>query len=416
MAIEKVETIIVGGGQAGLATSYWLKQHGREHIVLERADRPGHAWRQRWDSFTLVTPNWAFRLPGATYAGDDRDGFMPRDEVITRFERYVADNKLPVSFGVEVAALEPLDGRPGYRVRTSSVDFEAHNVVMATGLYQRARIPAFAAGLPPDVLQLPSEAYRNPFTLPAGAVLVVGSGQSGCQIAEELGKAGRRVFLSVGSAGRAPRRYRGRDTYEWLALAGFFDRTPDKLPSPKARFAPNPHVSGAGGGHDLNLHQFARDGITLLGHLVGAENGWIGLAPDLHESLARCDQFEARLLDMIDGYVTANGLAAPEGRPPMLRGGYDQPLIPELDIRTAGITSVIWAAGYRFDFSLARLPVTDSDGFPVQQRGVTACPGLYFVGLPWLRTQKSGLLLGVGEDAAFVAEHIAGAEGPTLES
>jgi len=411
MSIEKIETVIVGGGQAGLTTSYWLKQHGREHIVLERADRPGHAWRQRWDSFTLVTPNWAFRLPGAAYAGEDRAGFMPRAEIIARFERYATDTRLPVSFGVEATTVEPLAGRPGYHVRTGAADFAASNVVMATGLYQRPRIPAFAAGLPADVLQLPSEAYRNPGTLPAGAVLVVGSGQSGCQIAEELGKAGRRVYFSVGGAGRAPRRYRGKDTYEWLALAGFFDRTLDKLPSPKARFAPNPHVSGAGGGHDLNLHQFARDGITLLGHLVGAGDGRIGLAPDLHESLAKCDQFEARLLDMIDGYITAGGLAAPEGRPPARQDGYAQPLVTELDIRAAGITSVIWAAGYRFDFSLVKLPVTDADGFPVQQRGVTNYPGLYFVGLPWLHTQKSGLLLGVGEDAAFVAGHIAANAG-----
>jgi putative flavoprotein involved in K+ transport len=414
MLLDRIETIIVGGGQAGLAVSYWLKQHGREHIVLERADRPGHAWRQRWDSFTLVTPNWTFRLPGAEYAGDDRDGFMPRDEVIARFERYVVNHDLPVSFGVDVAAVEPLADRPGYRIRTDAADFAARNVVIATGLYQRAKIPAFAAGLPPDVLQLPSESYRNPAALPPGAVLVVGSGQSGCQIAEELLKSGRRVFLSVGGAGRAPRRYRGKDTYEWLTLAGFFDRTPDKLPSSRARFAANPHLSGAGGGHDLNLHQFARDGMTLLGHLRGAEDGWIGLAGDLHESLTKCDQFEAMVLGMIDGYIARAGLVAPEGRPAALRDGYDQPIITELDVRAAGITMIIWAAGYTFDFSLVRLPVTDGDGFPVQQRGVTSYPGLYFVGLPWLHTQKSGLLLGVGEDAAFIAEHIARVTKPTI--
>jgi putative flavoprotein involved in K+ transport len=407
MSTQRIETVIVGGGQAGLATSYWLKQHGREHIVLEKAGQPGHAWRQRWDSFTLVTPNWMFRLPGVEYAGADPGGFMPRDELVATFERYATDHSLPVSFGVDVTAVEPLPGRPGYRVRTHETEFVAQNVVMATGLFQRAKIPAFAAGLPPDVEQLPSEQYRNPAGLPPGAVLVVGSGQSGCQIAEELYKSGRRVFLNVGTCGRAPRRYRGKDIFDWLELIRFLDRTPDMLPSPKARFAPNPHVSGAGGGHDLNLHQFARDGITLLGRLRGAADDRIHLAPDLHESLTKSDQFETQLLGMIDAAIVRNAIDAPEERQPALRDGYDQQQIADVDIEAAGISTVIWAAGYRFDFSLVKLHVTDGDGFPLQQRGVTACPGLYFVGMPWLHTQKSGLLAGVGDDAAFIAGHIA---------
>ncbi len=407
MPVEKIETVIVGGGQAGLSTSYWLKQHGREHVVLERAERSGHAWRQRWDSFTLVTPNWSFRLPGAEYAGDDPAGFMPRDEVVSTFEHYVDANHLPVSFGVDVTAVEPLADQSGYRVRMADGEYQAANVVLATGLYQRAKIPAFAAGLPTDVLQLPSASYRNPASLPPGAVLVVGSGQSGCQIAEELLKAGRRVFLCVGTGGRAPRRYRGKDTYQWLALAGFFDRTPDMLPSPAARFAANPQLSGAGGGHDLNLHQFAADGMILLGHLRGIEEGKLGLAADLHASLAKTDQIEAQLLALVDGYIARCGLDAPTEQRPVRREGFAQPQITELDVQQAGIRSVIWAAGYSFDFSLVRLPVTDADGFPVQQRGVTAYPGLYFMGLPWLHTQKSGLLMGVGDDAAFIAASIA---------
>ncbi len=404
--MERIETLIIGGGQAGLATSYWLKDQGRENLVLDRADRPGHAWRQRWDSFALATPNWTFRLPGAEYRGDDRDGFMPRDEIVACFERYAVESRLPVRFGVEVTAVEALAARPGFLVRTQGMEYETRNVVVATGLYQRAKIPAFAAGLPAGVLQLASEQYRNPAALPPGAVLVVGSGQSGCQIAEELRKAGRRTFLSVGSAGRVPRRYRGKDTYEWLALAGFFDRSPDKLPSPQAKFAANPHVSGAGGGHNLNLHQFARDGMTLLGHLRGADDGKLSLAPDLHDGLTKADQFELQALGLIDGYIARNGLDAPPERLPVLRDGFDQPQITELDVRAAGIMTVVWAAGYSFDFDLVKLPVTDGDGFPVQQRGVTAYPGLYFVGLPWLHTPKSGLLLGVGEDAAYIATHI----------
>jgi putative flavoprotein involved in K+ transport len=406
MAPERIETVIIGGGQAGLATSYWLTQHGREHLVLEKASQPGHAWRQRWDSFTLVTPNWMFRLPGAENSGHAPDGFMARDEVVTTFERYVADHSLPVLFGVDVLAVEPLPDQPGYRVRTSASDYHAQRVVIATGLFQHAKIPAFAARLPVDVQQLPSEHYRNPFGLPPGAVLVVGSGQSGCQIAEELRQSGRRVFLSIGACGRAPRRYRGKDIFDWLDLIRFLDRTPDMLSSPKARFAPNPHVSGAGGGHDLNLHQFARDGITLLGHLRDAADDRLHLAPDLHDSLAKTDQFEAQLLGLIDAAIERDGIAAPDEVRPVLRDGYDQQQIAEVDIEAAGISSVIWAAGYSFDFSLIRLPVTDRDGFPLQQRGVTAYPGLYFVGMPWLDTQKSGLLAGVGDDAAFIARHI----------
>ncbi len=406
MAPERIETAIIGGGQAGLATSYWLTQHGREHLVLEKASQPGHAWRQRWDSFTLVTPNWMFRLPGAENSSHAPDGFMARDEVVTTFERYVADHSLPVLFGVDVLAVEPLPDQPGYRVRTSASDYHAQRVVIATGLFQHAKIPAFAARLPVDVQQLPSEHYRNPFGLPPGAVLVVGSGQSGCQIAEELRQSGRRVFLSIGACGRAPRRYRGKDIFDWLDLIRFLDRTPDMLSSPKARFAPNPHVSGAGGGHDLNLHQFARDGITLLGHLRDAADDRLHLAPDLHDSLAKTDQFEAQLLGLIDAAIERDGIAAPDEVRPVLRDGYDQQQIAEVDIEAAGISSVIWAAGYSFDFSLIRLPVTDRDGFPLQQRGVTAYPGLYFVGMPWLDTQKSGLLAGVGDDAAFIARHI----------
>ena len=212
----------------------------------------------------------------------------------------------------------------------------------------------------------------------------------------------------VRAAARAPRRYRGKDIFDWLELIRFLDRPPDALPSPKAKFAPNPHVSGAGGGHDLNLHQFAHDGITLLGHLRGATDERIGLALDLHDSLAKVDQFETQLLGMIDGAIARNGIDAPEERL-RLRYGYDQQQIAEVDIEAAGISSVIWAAGYRFDFGLVKLPVTDGDGFPVQQRGVTAYPGLYFVGMPYLHTQKSGLLVGVGDDAEYIAGRIAAA-------
>jgi len=318
---------------------------------------------------------------------------------------------MPVRYGVRVLAVEPESGGGRYRVRTDGPAFEARNVVMATGLYQQPRILPAGAGLPAGIAQMASGQYRNPQMLPPGAVLVVGSAQSGCQIAEELSQAGRQVYLCVGSAGRAPRRYRGRDVFEWLHLTGFLDRSPDKLPSPRARFAGNSQVSGKDGEHGLNLHQFARDGIVLLGRLEGAREGKIWLAPDLAANLAKADQFEVELLKLIDTYIAEQGLDAPEESVPRLRDGYDAPAIRELDIRAAGIGAVIWACGYRFDFSMVRLPFLDDDGFPVQDRGVTAHPGLYFVGLPWLPTQKTGVFLGVGENAAHVADQIVARNG-----
>jgi putative flavoprotein involved in K+ transport len=404
--MEHIETVIVGGGQAGLATSYYLSQHGREHVVLEQAAQAGNVWRnERWDSFTLVTPNWAFRIPGAEYNGADHDGFMPRDQVIAYFDRYVKRFQPPIQYNTRVVSVKLMDHK-GYRVQTPERTFTANNVVMATGFFQQPKIPLSAAGLSPSISQLHSSAYRNPASLPAGAVLVVGTGQSGCQIAEELYQRGRQVFLCTGSAGRAPRRYRGKDIIEWLHEIGFFDLTPDQLPAGMSKFEGIPHVSGTNGGHTLNLHQFARDGVTLLGHLRGAVNDKVLLAPDLYKNLAKADQFELEVLKAIDGYIQANGLDAPAEELPHLRDGYEQPVIEVLDLKTAGVNTVIWAMGYTFDYSLVKLPVCDGDGFPIQTRGVTRDAGLYFVGLPWMPSEKSGFLLGVGESAQHVASRI----------
>jgi putative flavoprotein involved in K+ transport len=406
--MERVDTVIVGGGQAGLATSYCLTQHGHEHVVLEQAAHAAPVWRnERWDSFTLVTPNWTLKLPGAENDGPGRDAFMPRDEIVAYFDSYVARFHLPVQTSTRVISVEAKDGG-GYRVTTPKRNYDARNVVVATGFEQQPKIPP-AVDLPPDVTQLHSSRYRNPEALPDGAVLVVGSAQSGGQIAEELYQSGRKLFLSVGGAGRVPRRYRGRDVFEWLYLSGFFDVMPDKLPFPKERFAP-PHLSGTRGGHSLNLHQFAREGVTLLGHLRGAASGIVSLAPDLHENLARGDQFERNAQKMIDDHIQAQGLDAPEEELPQLRDGFEQPIVEELDLKAAGITSVIWATGYNHDYGLVKLPVVDGDGFPIQTRGVTNHAGLYFVGQPWMPSLKTGILAGVGEFAAYIAAQIVAAD------
>lgn len=401
---ERLHTIIIGGGQAGMATSYFLKQAGIEHIILEQSDCPAHVWRDdRWDSFTLATPNWATRLSGMEYNGSQPDAFMTRAELVNYFQQYATTFDLPIRYNVSVTAVESIER--GYRVQTAESALEADHVVMATGLFQKPRIPKVT--LPNTVFQLPSNQYRNPEALPPGAVLVAGSAQSGCQIAEELYQSGRQVYLCTGTAGRAPRRYRGKDCYGWLETVGFFNRTVDKLPSPKAKFAGNPQISGKDGGHTLNLHQFARDGVKLLGRFQGADDGKVFAAPDLHDNLTKIDQFEANLIKMIDGYIQQNGLDIPPEELPQLREGYNSPVIQTLDLQADGISTIIWACGYTFDYRLVKLPVVDADGFPIQNRGVTQYPGLYFVGMTWLHTQKSGLLLGVGEDAAFIASHIA---------
>lgn len=404
MKHEQIETVIIGGGQAGLATSYHLSQQGREHVILESATQAANAWRnERWDSFTLVTPNWQMRLPGADYGGDNPDGFLSRAEVVKYFEEYIQRYNLPVRYGVRVNEVEP--GKKKYVVRSNGQTFEAKNVVVATGQYQFPKIPKFSHKLPLELKQLHSSAYKNPESLPEGAVLVVGSAQSGTQIAEELYQRGRKVYLSVGSAGRAPRRYRGKDITWWLFTIGFFDHTVETFPGPTKGFHP-PHLSGAKGGHTLNLHQFAKDGVVLLGHLKDVQDGVVLLGPDLHESLAQADGFEENVLNMIDGYIAQHGLEAPEEQLPILRDGYEVETIRELNLKTAGISTVIWATGYASDYSFVKLPVFADDGFPLQTKGVTNFPGLYFIGLYFMPAYKTGMFLGVGENAAYVANHI----------
>jgi putative flavoprotein involved in K+ transport len=401
--MERINTVIIGGGQAGLATSYHLKQLGHEHVVFEQAEKAGNAWRNdRWDSFTLVTPNWATQLPGAHYDGKDPDGYLPKNEIVAYFEQYVEKFKLPVQFNTPVLEVMPLENNKGYQVRTSGGTYQAKNVVMATGSYQKPKIPAFSADIPQGITQLHSGHYRNPGQLPEGAVLVVGSAQSGMQIAEELYQSGRVVYLCTGCAPRVPRRYRGRDIVSWLVDSGFWDQTVDKLPSPKTRLAGNPQVTGKNGGHSLNLHQFARDGVKLFGRITGARDGKVNFAPDLKENLAKVDKAEKDIVGMIDQYIRSNGIDAPQESLPDLQDGYSVDVITDLDLKAANINTVIWAMGYRTDYSLVRLPLTDKDGFPLQQRGKTRYPGLYFVGLNWLHKRKSQTLLGVNEDV----EHI----------
>ena len=401
-----IEVIIIGAGQAGLAASHHLGKKGIEHVVLDAAPAPASTWRSRWDTFTLVTVNFMLNLPGAEYRGAQPEGNLNREEVVQYLETYASGK--PIQYNTAVTAVEGSAGGKGFRLETSQGPMTARQVILATGAFQNPKIPSFAGEIPPDILQIHSGGYRNPGLLPDGAVLVVGSGQTGCQLAEEINQAGRRVYLSVGKAGRAPRRTRGHDTLYWLTKFGFFDVTPDQLPSPQARFAANPQISGKDGGHDLNLHQFARDGITLMGHINGVSGSKLLINPDLHENLSRTDAFEKDLMTRLDQWIVKNFPDAPalEERP-VLDAGFSSPEVDSLDLHSAGIRTIIWTCGYRNDYSMVHLPVFDAAGWPVQTRGVTAVPGLYFMGLPFMTRRASSLLLGVGEDAAYLSECVA---------
>jgi putative flavoprotein involved in K+ transport len=405
---EHIDVVIIGAGQAGLSVAYCLSKIGRQFIILEKASTIVPAWRGRWDSFTLVLPNWVLRLPDFTYDGDDPDGYMGREGLVRYFEAFAARFKPEVRFGQTVTSVEKNPDGAGYLVRTQAGLIAADNVVVAAGTFQAGRIPAIGANMDGAVVQLHSSQYANPSALKDGAVLVVGSGQSGCQIAEELYQSGRKVFLCVGGATRLPRRYRGRDSVSWLLDSGYFDRKADGLPSSKARFKPHPALTGKDGGHTLDLHRFARDGVVLLGHLDAADGTRLTFKPDLHENLKNTDQFVADWKHSIDEFIEERGLSAPEEPPaPALRDGYNSRLIETLDLAEEGINTVIWATGYKYDFSWIKLPLLDEDGYPIQERGVSAHEGLYFIGLHFMYRHNSGLVLGVGEDAAYVAEAIA---------
>lgn len=403
----KVETIIIGGGQAGFAVSYCLTQFGRQHIVLEQEAAPASAWRnRRWDSFALNTPNWQSVLPGADVPGIDPDGFLAREEIVAYLEDYAERFQLPVRYGVRALLVEHCHAGTGYIVQTNVGRFRAQEVVVATGLHQFPKFPFFSRYLPPSIVQIHSDYYRNPQSLPAGSVLVVGSAQTGAQIAADLNNAGRKVYLSTSSAGRIPRSYRGKDSNMWQLEMGAYERTADQLPSPKAKFGGTPRHWDKEGRLRVSLHQLARDGVVLLGRAQDVRGHHLLLAQDLKQNLAKEDKFEADFVKRIDEFIAANNIHAPIETLPELRDGYDVADPAEVSLRESKITTVIWSTGYKFDFSLVRFSVFDSDGYPIQTRGVTAIPGLYFVGLPWLHKAKSGLLFGLQEDAAHIAATI----------
>jgi putative flavoprotein involved in K+ transport len=403
------DTVVVGAGHAGLVMSHHLSRAGRNHVVLERRTSLGGSWQDRWDDFRLVTPNWTVSFPGQPYDGPHPDDFMTRDEVVRRVAGYAATIDAPVLVDVEVSRLAR-SSENGFQLETSAGVIASKEVVVATGSYHIPRIPALATGLPAAIGQLHTHAYRNEASLRPGGVLVVGSGQSGVQIAEELRDAGRSVYLSVGSAPRVPRRYRGRDIFRWLAdvatlgpKLGIGLPTVDTLPDPRLRFAANPHLSGHGGGHETNLRRLAAEGITLVGRITAVDEQRVRLAPDLAANLDRADAFFAeRIQPMIDRYIAEARLDVPADDRRPIR--FDPPRLEALDLDRVGIGSVLWATGYQPDFRWIDLPILDDFGLPIQRRGVTQVPGLYFLGLLWQHTQASATLFGPTLDAPYVLD------------
>lgn len=400
-----VPVVVVGGGQAGLCTSWFLKQRGIDHVVIEK-HRIGHAWRnERWDTFCLVTPNWQCTLPGHPYDGDDPDGFMLKDEIVAYVEGFARKVDPPIHEGVTVLKVtRAADGT--FRVATTMGDWTTDHVVMAISGYHVPAIPRVGERFPLDLYQIHSQAYRNPQQLPEGEVLIVGTGQSGCQLAEDLHLAGRKVHIAVGDAPRSPRKYRGKDAIRWLDEMGYYETNVDTHPlGTEVRKKANHYFTGRDGGHEIDLRQFAAEGVKLYGMLDKVDGDIVTFRPDLAANLEAADKVYLRIRKMIDDYIAKNGIDAPPAEPYVAPWQVaEEPA--SLDLRAANIKAVIWSTGFRADFSLVDIPVFNGAGYPGHHRGVTTVPGLYFLGLGWLWTWGSGRFSGIAQDAEHVVEDI----------
>lgn len=396
--------VVIGGGQAGLSASHYLTKHGVDHVVFEKKT-VAHKWKsQRWDAFCLVTPNWQCQLPDHPYDGADPHGFMVRDEIIAYVDRFARKVDAPIFERTSVTALE----RQGdlFRIDTSAGSVTADSVVIATSLYSEPATPRAAERLPEDIVQIHTADYRNAGQLPEGGVIVVGSGQSGCQIAEDLHLSGRKVHMVTGNAPRCARFYRGRDVVDWLADVGQYDITVEHDGMTKKKHDTNHYLTGRDGGRDIDLRKFALEGMELYGRMSGVAAGKMVLEANLKANLDGADRVYNGINALIDRHIAEKAIEAPEG-------SVYQPLWQpetervELDLKAAGITSVVWATGFSPDWSFVGLPIFDGNAYPVHRRGVTSVAGVYVLGLPWLWTWGSGRFLAVGKDAEHVVGHLA---------
>lgn len=404
-APETTEVLVVGGGQAGVAMSEHLTARGIPHVVLER-HRIAERWRsERWDSLVANGPAWHDRFPGLEFDDLDPDEFAPKERVAAYFEAYAEKFGLPIRTGVEVTSVRRDPQRPGFfRAETSAGPVEARYVVAATGAFQLPSIPPI---VPPDagIEQLHSSQYRNPEQLPEGGVLVVGAGSSGVQIADELRQSGREVFLAVGPHDRPPQRYRGRSFVWWLGTLGLWEKTTPAAGAEHVTIA----VSGAHGGHTIDFRNLAADGITLVGRANAYDDGVMRFGDDLAANIRRGDENYLSVLDQADAYVARTGIDLPE-EPEARELGPEPACVTdptlELNLAEAGITSIIWATGFRSDYSWLQVDALDEQGRPKQVRGVSAEPGVYFLGLPWQSHRGSTFIWGVWHDAKFIADKI----------
>jgi putative flavoprotein involved in K+ transport len=398
---------IVGGGQAGLSMSYCLRERGFDHIIFEK-NRIAESWRsKRWDSFCLVTPNWQCLLPGFPYNGDDPQGFMQKEDIVQYIEAYAKSFNPPIKEGVEVSSVRKSSSADYFELTTSIGDFTADQIVVATGGYHIPKFPKMAERLPESIVQLHSSQYQNPQSLPDKAVLVIGTGQSGCQIAEDLHLEGKQVYLSVGSAPRSPRKYRGKDVVDWLDQMGYYDLSVDEHPQgEQVRTKTNHYVTGRDGGREINLRNFALEGMKLFGKLKQISGNRLEFQPNLKQNLDQADAVAESIKRTIDQFIEKNQIQAPTEAPyhPAWEP-IEEPL--SLDYEAANIGTVIWCTGYESDFRWIEIPVFDGKGYPGHQRGITAVSGLYFLGLPWLYTWGSGRFSGIARDATYLADYIA---------
>ncbi|KAB1074647.1 flavin-containing monooxygenase [Methylobacterium planeticum] len=405
MPVETMDTLVVGAGQAGVAMSEHLSRCGIAHLVLER-HRIAERWRsERWDSLVANGPAWHDRFPGLEFPDTRPDAFVAKEKVADYFEAYAERIKAPIRCGVAVRKVRKLARRPGFEVETSDGVIEALSVVAATGPFQNPVIPALVPELP-GLTQIHSSAYRNPAGLAEGAVLVVGAGSSGSQIADELLRAGRTVYLSVGPHDRPPRSYRDRDFCWWLGVLGKWDAA---TPGPGAEHV-TIAVSGARGGETVDFRRLAAEGMILVGRTQSYGDGTLTFAPDLPDNLARGDANYLSVLDEADAYVARNGLDLredPEARATVPDAPCVTDPIRSLDLARAGITTILWATGFTADYGWLSVDAFDDAGRPTHQRGVSAEPGIYFLGLPWQSRRGSSFIWGVWHDAAYVADHIA---------
>ncbi len=404
--LRRTDTIIIGGGQAGLAMSRCLSDRGIENVILERG-RVAERWRsERWDSLRLLTPNWHSRLPGFQYQGPDPDGYMTMPEVIGFFERYAASFQAPVEDGTTVLRVET--GPRGYRVETDRGGFGARNVVLATGYSDVPYVPRLSSDLAEDILQLTPTRYRNPEKLPRGGALVVGASSSGIQLADEIHRSGRPVTLAVGRHTRMPRCYRGKDILWWLDRMGLFDeKVEDLRDEERSRRQPSLQLVGRPDRRSLDLPSLEAMGVRLVGTAKRASGFRVFLADDLVAHTAAADVKLARLLLRIDDFIARERLSSEVGEPePFVPFHWPAPAPTELDLRAAGIETVVWATGFHRSYPWLKVPVLDERGEIRHRGGITEAPGLYALGLQFLRRRKSNFIDGVGDDAFELAEHI----------